>query len=140
MPGSPADPETQPPGERVRCAHLGLVSALCALCQCVSCEGARTDTRSCALVSRVCVTVSRSPAETQSTVTDADFEVTAVMIGSTAGVRTRVAVDTSGDGRWAAPSTASRITHRASHTAHRASRITHHASRAAHHAPISHLV
>jgi len=51
-------------------------------------------------------------AETQSTVTDADFEVTAVMIGSTAGVRTRVAVDTSGDGRtdaeaesWLLPNT-----------------------------------
>jgi len=53
-------------------------------------------------------------AKTQSTVTDADFEVTAVTIGATSGVRTRVAVDTSGDGRpdtdsesWLMPNTLS---------------------------------
>ena len=53
-------------------------------------------------------------AESQSTVTDSDFEVTAVAIGSTSGVRVMRSVDTNGDGKadseaesWMMPNTLS---------------------------------
>ena len=73
-------------------------------------RGDASPPRTVAHMLRTCVRA--AAADAQSSVTDADFEVTSVRIGSTSGVRSKLAVDTTGDGKldseaesWMMPTT-----------------------------------